>query len=168
MCIRDSVKKGGTEVAKAVKKGTTQYGSGFSTGFESTPDKSFTVDAQGKKMSWNELKQQGRQNKIKQSKQKEGSLHKATEFISAYEREFGIGASTVTAKQTDDYFDKKERELTTRKEALLASTPADMWGDDGKLLPRGQINTTLAAIKKVELSSIADKEIGIGLSLIHI
>ena len=159
------VRKSQTESSKAVKKGTTQYGSGFSTGFESTPDKSFAVDAQGKKYtSWDELKQQGRQNKIKQSKEKGGSLHKATEFISAYEREFGIGASTVTASQTDDYFDKKERELATRKEALLASTPADMWGDDGKLLPRGQINTTLAAVKKVELSSIADKEIGIGIA----
>ena len=115
-------------------------------------------------MSWKETKALGQRTKVQQSKQKGGSLHKATEFISAYESEFGIGASTVTAKQTDDYFDKKERELSTRKEALLASTPADMWGDDGKLLPRGQINTTLAAVKKVELSSIADKEIGLGIA----
>ena len=166
------VRKSQTESSKAVKKGTTQYGSGFSTGFESTPDKSFAVDAQGKKYtSWDELKQQGRQNKIKQSKEKGGSLHKATEFISAYEREFGIGASTVTAKQTDAFFDKKEKDLAYRKGELQdASSVLSMWTtgklggkhDYDSLTPEQQRQAE--TIRKTELSSIADKEIGLGIA----
>ena len=50
-----------TEASKATATGVAKYGSGFATGFESTPDKSFAVDAQGKQYtSWDELKTKGK------------------------------------------------------------------------------------------------------------
>jgi len=132
-----------TEVAKATATGVAKYGSGFATGFESTPDKSFAVDAQGVQMSWDELKTKGKRTpKTKVGKMAEG-------FISDFEAA-GLADGSVDPETMHKYFD-------TEIAGLQAQLDSGYITEGGKQEDGSWSPLTYRAIARADAQSLKDQ-----------
>ena len=134
-----------TEASKATATGVAKYGSGFATGFESTPDKSFAVDAQGVQMSWDELKTKGKRTpKTKVGKMAEG-------FISDFE---AAGLDTpdgsVDPETMHKYFD-------TEIAGLQAQLDSGYVTEGGKQKDGSWSPLTYKAIAAADAQSLKDQ-----------
>ena len=135
-----------TEASKATATGVAKYGSGFATGFESTPDKSFAVDAQGKQYtSWDELKTKGKRTpKTPVGKMAEG-------FISDFE---AAGLDTpdgsVDPETMHSYFD-------TEIAGLQAQLDSGYVTEGGKQKDGSWSPLTYKAIASADAQSLKDQ-----------
>lgn len=134
-----------TEASKATATGVAKYGSGFATGFASTPDKSFAVDAQGVQMSWDELKTKGKRTpKTKVGKMAEG-------FISDFE---AAGLDTpdgsVDPETMHKYFD-------TEIAGLQAQLDSGYITEGGKQEDGSWSPLTYKAIARADAQSLKDQ-----------
>ena len=135
-----------TEASKATATGVAKYGSGFATGFESTPDKSFAVDAQGKQYtSWDELKTKGKRTpKTPVGKMAEG-------FISDFE---AAGLDTpdgsVDPETMHSYFD-------TEIAGLQAQLDSGYVTEGGKQKDGSWSPLTYKAIAAADAQSLKDQ-----------
>ena len=134
-----------TEASKATATGVAKYGSGFATGFESTPDKSFAVDAQGVQMSWDELKTKGKRTpKTPVGKMAEG-------FISDFEAA-GLDSpdGSVDPETMHSYFD-------TEIAGLQAQLDSGYVTEGGKQKDGSWSPLTYKAIASADAQSLKDQ-----------